>query len=424
MSVEVTRLPSGLTVVTDRMDHLQSASLGVWVNAGSRSERQDENGLAHLMEHMAFKGTTTRSAAQIAEEFEDVGGDFNAMTSNETTHYYARVLKEDVPLAVDILSDILTRSVIDPDELALEQNVIVQEIGASLDVPEDLVYDQFSETTFPDQPLGRPILGTEETVRAMNRDTIVSYLERHYRGGDMVLAAAGAIRHGEVVELAQKGFGGLAGGNGPKPEAARYGGGDNRVMRDQQEAQIVLGFEGRPYSSPDYYTAQILASALGGGMSTRLFQEVREKRGLCYSIYAYHQPYVDSGIFAIHAATGESHVDALMPVILGEMEKAAHDLRENEIARAKAQARAGLLMALESPTARAGQLARQMLIYGRPVPLEEQVALVDAVTVDSVRRLADVIFTSSTPTLAAIGPIGKLIAHDRLAERLGAPAAA
>ncbi len=424
MSVNVTRLPFGPTVVTHRMDHLQSAALGIWVDSGSRSETPDENGIAHLLEHMAFKGTKRRTAIGIAEEIEAVGGELNAATSVEQTQYYARVLKEDVPLAMDILTDILRNSTFDPAELKREQHVIVQEIGAALDTPEDLVYDFFSEAAFPGQAIGRPILGTAESVRSMTRDSLFDYLGRNYRGPSLVVAAAGAVDHGELVRLASEGLAGVGAEKGATPEHARYHGGDHREVRDLMEAQIVLGFAGRPITSPDYYTAQILASAVGGGMSSRLFQEVRERRGLCYSIYAFHWAFADGGVFGIHAATGEGDVAELMPVVLGEIERAAEDLGEAEIDRAKAQARAGLLMALESPISRAGQIARQMMIFGRLIPIEELVEKIDAVTVSDVRRLGQSIFTGTTPTLAAIGPVGSLIEHDRVVTRLGAPAAA
>jgi predicted Zn-dependent peptidase len=421
MTVEVTRLPSGLTVVTHAMNHLESAALGVWVGAGSRLEMPAEHGISHLLEHMAFKGTERRSATDIAEEIEAVGGEVNAATSVETTSYYARILKADTALAVDILSDILCHSAFDPAELEREQHVIVQEIGASLDTPEDRVFDFFVEGAYPDQPLGRTILGTEETVRGTQSGDLASYLKRHYHGPSMVLSAAGAIDHGKLVELAGERFASLP----PEPLAdlqpARYRGGDVRETRKLMEAQILLGFEGLPYGSENFHAVQILASLLGGGMSSRLFQEVREKRGLCYSIYAFHWSFADTGLFGVHAATGADDIDELMPVLLGELERASEDVTEAELSRARAQMRASLLMSLESPAARAGQLARQMLLFGRHIPVDELVARIDAVSVDQVRRLAQSVFTGSAPTVAAIGPIDKLASRDRIAERLGSP---
>src|SRR5262245_58433219 len=241
MSVRVTTLPSGLRIVTQDMSHLESAAIGVWVGAGSRSEEEHEHGLSHLLEHMAFKGTRTRSAADIAEEIEAVGGEVNAATSVETTSYYARVLKADVPLALDILSDILRNSVFDPDELSREQHVILQEIGAALDTPEDRVYDLFAEAAYPGQPIGRTILGTPETVKAAGSPMLGAYLERHYRGPSMVVSAAGAVSHKRLVDAVGEKFDGLLSDQGPTPALASYRGGEAREPRELMETQIMLG---------------------------------------------------------------------------------------------------------------------------------------------------------------------------------------
>jgi predicted Zn-dependent peptidase len=420
MSVEVSCLSSGLRVVTHAMDHLESSALGVWVAAGSRCEREHEHGLSHLLEHMAFKGTARRTAIDIAEEIEAVGGEVNAATSIETTSYYARVLRQDVPLAVDILSDILRNSTFDPQELTREQHVILQEIGAALDTPEDRVYDLFTEAAYPGQPIGRTILGTPETVTAAGSPMLSAYLGEHYQGPSMIISAAGAIDHDQLVAISEEHFGGLASGSTPTPAGARYHGGEVREQRELMETQIMLGFEGVPYSSTDFHTAQILASILGGGMSSRLFQEVRERRGLCYSIYAFHWAFADTGVFGVHAATGPGDVDELMPVVIGELERAAHDLSQKELQRARAQLRAGLLMTLESPAARAGQIARQLLLFGRVIPTEELVEKIEAITIEDIRDLATRTFTGSTPTLAAVGAINGMMDHAEVSRRLGA----
>jgi len=419
MTVRVSRLSSGLRVVTHGMGHLESSALGVWVAAGSRCERDHEHGLSHLLEHMAFKGTKRRTAIDIAEEIEAVGGEVNAATSIETTSYYARVLKDDVPLAVDILSDILRNSTFDPDELHREQHVILQEIGAALDAPEDRVYDLFTEAAYPGQPIGRTILGTPETVTAAGSPMLSAYLGEHYQGPSMIVSAAGAVDHDELVAIAEERFGGLGVTGAPQPPLASYRGGEVRESRDLMETQIMLGFEGVPYSSQDFHTAQILSSILGGGMSSRLFQEVRERRGLCYSIYAFHWSFADTGIFGVHAATGPADVNELMPVVIGELERAAHDIGEKELQRARAQLRAGLLMTLESPAARAGQIARQLLLFGRVIPTEELVEKIESIGVDDIRSLATKIFTGSSPTLAAVGAINGMIEHAEVASRLG-----
>ena len=420
MEVKVTRLDNGLTVVTDHMPHLQSAALGVWVSAGSRAESESEHGLAHLLEHMAFKGTTTRSAAGIAEEIEAVGGELNAATSIENTAYYARVLSDDVPLAVDILSDILQNAALDPEELAKEQHVILQEIGASLDMPEDLVFDRFQQTAFSGQSIGRPILGTPESVTNFTPETISSYLSKHYTSEEMVVSAAGNVDHDSFAALVESKFDHLVKGHGDKSTTAQYTGGELVENRDLQEVQILLGFEGKSYKDDDFFTIQFLAAALGGGMSSRLFQEVREKRGLCYSIYAFHWAYSDTGLFGIHAATGDEDIEELMPVILHELKRLTHDLDEKEVARTKAQMRAGLLMSLESPATRATQLARHLLVFGRVIPPQEQIERLDAVTADDIKRLASTLFTASTPTLTAIGPVDKLMSSEEIIAHLKA----
>src|SRR5665213_2296528 len=385
MSVEVTRLPSGLSVVTDRMPHLESASLGVWAGAGSRDEALDEHGISHLLEHMAFKGTTRRTARQIAETIEAVGGDLNAATSVESTGYFARILKADVPLALDVLSDILAEPAFDPEELRREQNVIAQEIGATEDAPDDLVFDRLQETAFPNQPIGRSILGTPETVRAFSAKSLRTYLARNYRAPNMLVAAAGAVDHKQIVAEAEKRFASFTGPDAPEHEPARFGGGTRVETRDLEQVHIALALEGVPVRDPQLYSCLLYTSVLGGGMSSRLFQEVREIRGLCYTIQAFHMTYSDTGMFGLYAGTDEADAPELMRVVIDQIANATETLNESEIARAKAQMKAGLLMALESSEARLGQIARQMLAYGRPVALDEIVAKVDAVTVASAR---------------------------------------
>jgi predicted Zn-dependent peptidase len=404
MSVEVTRLPSGLVVVTDAMPHLESASLGVWVGAGSRDERSDEHGISHLLEHMAFKGTTRRTARQIAGEIEAVGGDLNAATSAETTAYYARVLRADVPLALDVLSDILTDPAFDPDELWREQNVIVQEIGAAEDTPDDLVWDRLQEVAFAGQPIGRSILGTRATVRSFDRARLSAYLSRNYRGPDMVIVAAGAVEHAAVVSEVERRFASFVGPAAPLPEPARFIGGSRIERRELEQVHVALALQGLPQRDPDLYSLQVFTSILGGGMSSRLFQEVREQRGLCYAIYAFHSPYADSGMFGLYAGTDADDVAELMRVVVGEIHAAAETISDAEVARAKAQMKAGLLMALESSSARAEQLARQIIAWGRPIPLEEIVAKVEAVTLESTRAAGRAVIARGRPALAALGP--------------------
>ena len=423
MTVEVTRLKSGLSVLTDRMPHLESASLGVWVGAGSRDEKPDEHGISHLLEHMAFKGTKRRNAREIAETIEAVGGDLNAATSVESTAYFSRVLKADVPLALDVLADILSEPSFDPEELQREQNVIVQEIGAKEDDPDDLVFERLQEIAFPQQPVGRSILGTPETVRSFNPASLRAYLARNYRGPDMLVAAAGAVEHKQIVAEAEKRFAGFNGPAAPVPEPAQFGGGTRVETRDLEQVHIALALEGLPVTDDALYSLQVFTNVLGGSMSSRLFQEVREKRGLCYSIHAFHMPYSDLGLFGLYAGTDEADAPELMRVVVDEIAAATDDLNEMEVNRSKAQMKAGLLMALESSEARVGQLARQMLAYGRPIPLDEIVAKVEAVTVDSARNAGRALIRRGRPAISALGPGNTLESTAAIAESLGRRAA-
>jgi predicted Zn-dependent peptidase len=417
MSVEVTRLPSGLTVVTDTMPHLETAALGVWVGCGSRNELPEEHGISHFLEHMAFKGTTRRTARQIAEEIEAVGGDLNAATGVETTAYYARTLKADVPLALDVLSDILTAPSFDPDEIVREKNVIIQEIGAVEDAPDDLVFEYLQATAFADQPVGRSILGTRATVRSFDGKRLNAYLGRHYRAPRTVVAAAGAVDHRAVVAEAEQRFAAFAGPAAPAAQPATFGGGVRVEPRDLEQVHIALALEGVPQRDPSLYSLQVFTNVLGGGMSSRLFQEARELRGLCYAIYSFHAAYTDTGMFGLYAGTDIADAPELMRVVVGQIAAAAEHLSEAEVARVKAQMKAGLLMALESASARAEQLARHIHIHDRPMPLEEIVARIDAVTVESARKAGRDLIARGRPAVAALGPAG-LEGAAAIAERL------
>ncbi|MCB4769015.1 insulinase family protein [Ancylobacter sp. Lp-2] len=420
----ITTLENGVTVITDAMGHLATASLGIWAGAGSRDEVSNEHGISHLLEHMAFKGTRRRSARAIAEEIEAVGGDINAATSVEHTSYHARVLAEDVPLAVDVLADILTEPAFDPEELARERNVIVQEIGAALDTPDDLVFDLFQERAFPGQPVGRSILGTPASVKSFRPDDLRTYLDRNYRAERMIVAGAGAIDHDRLVEEAGRRLATLPRGDKPAAVAAEYKGGvEIGDGRELEQAHVLIGLEGLSYRDPGIHALQVFTNILGGGMSSRLFQEVREKRGLCYAVYAFHWSYGDTGLFGVYAGTDAGDLGELVNVVVDEIGATAETITEAELNRSKAQAKVGLLTALESSGARADQLARQMLAFGRPIPLEEIIAKVEAVTLEDARaagrRLIAGGKAGARPTFTALGPQKPLESAARFAERLG-----
>ena len=417
MSVTITTLPTGLRIVTDAMPHVETASLGVFIAAGSRHETKPEHGLSHLLEHMAFKGTRRRSARDIAEEIETAGGDLNAATSVEQTTYYARVLAQDADLALDILADILTESVFDPDELEREKGVIIQEIGAVEDTPDDLIFDVFNAVAFPDQPLGRAILGTPDGVSSFDRNTIDSYMRNHYRAGAIVVAAAGAVEHEAIVASASARFAALPTHAVEPAPAATYIGGAKIIKRKLEQAHIVVGFEGLSFHDDASYAAHLFANAVGGGMSSRMFQEVREKRGLAYAIYSFNWGYADTGLFGFYAACGARDVAQLMPVALDCMGQSTQDLSGAEVQRAKAQMKVSLLAALESSSARAEQIARQVLAFGRELTRAEIIGKIDAISVADVRA-AGVALMRSAPSVAAIGPVAKVLRPDQISARL------
>ena len=406
MNVRTRTLPNGFRIVTENMPGLKSASLGIWVTAGCRHERADQNGIAHFLEHMAFKGTTRRTALQIAEEIEDVGGYINAYTSREMTAYYVRVLENDVPLALDVISDIVLNPLFDAREIETERGVILQEIGQTLDTPDDIIFDWLQETAFPDQPMGRPILGSAERVRAFHKTDFQEFVNANYRPGNMILSAAGAVDHDAIVAAAEAIFGGLATHEMPSAPAAKIAGGEHRVERDLEQAHFALALPSPSFADDDLYVGQVHSSIMGGGMSSRLFQEIREKRGLCYTIFAQASAFADSGMFTIYAGTSGDTIAELAEVAIDELRRASDNISTQEVTRAAVQMKAGLLMGLESPASRCERLARMIAIWNRVPDLEEVVAKIDAIDVEQTRAYAHKLCTGA-PALALYGPVAK-----------------
>jgi predicted Zn-dependent peptidase len=417
MAVQVSTLDNGMRVATDHMPHVESATLGVWIGAGTRHEDAANNGVAHLLEHMAFKGTPRRSARAIAEEVEAVGGHINAYTSREHTAYYAKVLKQDTAMVVDILADILQHSVFDEDELARERAVVLQEIHQAYDTPDDIIFDHFQETAFPRQPLGWPVLGRAEVVGAMSRDTLLSYLGDHYRAPHMVFTAAGNVDHDDVARLAETAFSTLPAQQNGARHGAQYTGGELREARPLEQVHLVLGLEGVGLLDDDHHTEMVLSTLLGGGMSSRLFQQIREERGLAYSVYSFTSSYCDGGLFGVYAGTTSDEVQEVTTLICEGLKGVSDGLDEAEVDRARAQLKASVLMALESTTARCEGLGQQLLTYGRPVPPEETVAKIEAVDVAALRKVADRML-NSPPTFTVIGPVDGIEPLDAIAARL------
>ena len=389
MAPRVTTLVNGIRVVTDSMPHLATTSLGVWVAAGSRDEREDENGLSHFLEHMAFKGTTTRSPRDIAEEIEALGGELNAATGHESTAYYARVLSGDEKAALDILGDILMAPKFDAEEFVREREVILQEIASIQDSPDDVTFDGLHETAFPDQPLGRPIIGTSDRLARYRPEHLKAFLARHYNSENIVISAAGGVDHDGFVRHAEALFGGLPQGTVSSGPAARYVGGTVASNRAFEQAHVAIGLPGPAYGDDDFFVAQVFAGIFGGGMSSRLFQEVREKRGLCYSIYASIWSLRDTGMTYLHAATAPELMDQLTGVIAHEFNEMRRGVpSEAEVQRAKAQLKVGLVSALESSAARAEQMARHLIGFGRLFSADELIERVEQVTREDVLNYA------------------------------------
>ncbi|MDA9229858.1 insulinase family protein [Amylibacter sp.] len=416
-NVRVTTLDNGFRIVTERMPGLKSASLGVWVSAGCRNERLQQNGIAHFLEHMAFKGTKKRNALQIAEAIEDVGGYINAYTSREMTAYYVRVLEDDVPLALDVISDIVLNSVFDPKELEIERGVILQEIGQSLDAPDDIIFDWLQDTAYPDQAMGRAILGSTENVRSFSREDLQNFVTEHYGPEQMVLSAAGSVDHDALVEEARSLFGDL--NRTPKfsNEPSKFIGGEVRVIKDLEQAHFALSFESASYLDDNIYTAQIYSTALGGGMSSRLFQEIREKRGLCYSIYASAGAFADSGMMTIYSGTSSNDISGLANITIDEIKRSASDMTDEEVARSRSQMKAGMLMGLEGASARCERLARTILIFNRVPDLDEIVSKIDAVNAEHVKEFAQNLCNSSV-AYALYGPVKNAPDVSELEKRL------
>jgi predicted Zn-dependent peptidase len=424
MNVEISRLSNGLTVVTDPMPQLESAFIGLWVDTGARNETRPVMGVSHMLEHMAFKGTERRTALAIAEEIEAVGGFLNAYTGREQTAFHARVLKPDVALALDILSDILTHPTFEQAELERERQVVLQELGQAKDTPDDIVFDHLQSAAYPGQPMGWPILGLEETVSAFTREHLKDYMAAQYRAGSMTLISSGAVDHASLLRMAEDMLGDLPTGNVEPFVPARYVGGEVRDVDDLEQAHLTFALPGVTSTGPDYYAAQVYATTLGGGVSSRLFQEVREKRGLCYSIYAFAQSSRDTGLIGVYTGTSANDAADVAGVIAGEMALLAENASEAEVARARAQMKSGMLMGLERPGSRAEMIASHLYTFGRVLSVEEMIAAVEAVDASAVRRFAASVMQSAAPTIAAVGPVTKLESLSTFAQRFGATARA
>ncbi len=420
MTARLSYLPNGLRVATREMLHATTVSIGIWVNAGARDETAKEQGIAHMLEHMAFKGTKRRDAQAIATEVENVGGFMNAHTSREETAYYLRLLPEHVDLGIDILVDILTESTLPDIEIERERGVIIQEIGLSLDTPDDLVFDLFAMACYDDHNLGRSILGTVDSVSQFQRTDLSGFMKRFYGAGQMLVVASGAVCHDDIVSRIDASLGSLSDAMTAKRLPPVWSAGCQIATRELEQSHIVFGLPTKAATAPDRFALMALSTLYGGGMSSRLFQQVREQRGLCYSIFSFASLYSDSGVFSVYAGTSASQANEMLTVAVDELASIAQSVHPDELTRAKAQLRASLLMSRESVSNCGDALARQIMLFGVPQDDAMLLAAIDNVDENSVRDMALQLISGNRPALACVGPPTKLIDNDVLAARLSA----
>ena len=405
MEHKLTTLKNGLRIITSERPQTETVSLGIWVNTGSAYETKEINGISHFVEHMVFKGSKKRTSVQISEEIEDVGGHNNAYTSKEFTAFYAKMLKNDVELALDVIADFVLNPTFPEDEMEKEKSVVVQEIKQAIDTPDDIIFDYFNECAFPNQALGRAILGPKENVCSFTPEILRNYMKTNYASNNTVVVAVGNVKHENFVEMVKSRMDNYQEKTSFKTEPQVYKGGFYQEKRPIEQAYVLLGFNGFEYKNPLYYPVSIFSTILGGGMSSRLFQEIREKRGLAYSVYSYHNASTTNGLFGIYAGTSGDQLNVLMPVIFDEIKKVINEkVTDKELDRAKVRLKASILMGLESSSSSAEVIARQMLLHNRVIPTEEIVSKIDSITKDDILKTAQILF-SSNPSYTLLGDL-------------------
>lgn len=405
--VQKTSLKSGISVITEEMPDVESSTIGVWVNTGSRNEAAEVSGISHFIEHLLFKGTKKRTSLDIAKEIESVGGVLNAFTSREYTCFYAKVLNKDLPLATDLLADIFINSKFDKNEIERERMVVLQEIKMVKDTPDDLVHDLFAERFWLKHPLGRSILGTRKTVEGLMRDDVVSYYREHYTSNKVLITAAGGLKHRTVARALNKTFG-FVKSRPPKEgvEAPVPTPGMRLYKRSSEQVHLCLGLPVPEQPHPDRYKVYLLSTILGGGMSSRLFQEIREKRGLAYSVYSYLNLCRDTGSLVSYAGTSQESFEEVVGLILKELEKlTSKGVSPEELENAKEQLKGGMLLGLETSDNRMSKLARDEMFFGKYVPVKEMVKGIDRVTCEDLKEAAARLFIPERMTLVALGKV-------------------
>ncbi len=418
MTICIDTLDNGIRVITEEIKSIESVSVGIWINAGSRNEHKTENGIAHFLEHMAFKGTEKRSALQIAEEIENVGGFMNAYTSREITCYYAKVLKDHLPLAVDILSDIISNSIFNENEIEIEKGVIIQEIGQMKDTPDDVIFELLQKEAFDDTELGRSILGSVESVQSFKRNNFVNFIDNNYFSEKIILCGAGNLKHKDLCRLAQS-LKKIKREKNPKEnKMVDFIGGEKRVIKDLEQAHFAVGFEAPNLKSPKLFAGKVFSVIMGGGMSSRLFQEIREKRGLCYSIGTSFDCYSDNGIFLSYAGTSGDKVKELSEVVAIEFKDSINSITEIEVERAKTQLRSSLLMGLENSSSRSERLARGLIIWDKVIEVQDTISKIDSVKLQDVKNFGAEMFHNSNPAMALYGKVEDALDVNQFKQKL------
>ena len=417
-NVKITKLENGLTVVSDFNPSIETVFCGVWASVGSRNETKELNGISHFLEHMAFKGTTTKSYKDIAETIEDIGGDINAYTSKDHTFFYTKTLKEYLETSIDILSDIIQNSIFDETETSKERNVILQEYYSSLDTPDDVIYDYYGETAYPNQPLGRAILGTDETIRSITPDMLKSYIKTNYCADKLFLIISGNFDNEKVIELAIKYFTNITPAGCPPTPNAKYEGGYFIKNKDLEQVHLMLGFEATNlFNRKEVFCENILCNTLGGGMSSRLFQEVREKHNLVYTIYSSVSNYSDTGHFYIYTSTVPEKINKVIDATTNEILKITDGITDQELNRAKVSYKSSVLMSLENSTARARVLGRQMQHFSKHIPFDESIELINSITLDDIKNTAERIFSSKL-TVTGLGKCNEIYDMEKIKSKL------
>ncbi len=418
MKHKITTLNNGLRIITQERKDIETVSLGIWVNTGSAYETVDMNGISHFIEHMVFKGTKKRNALQISEDIENVGGQTNAYTSREFTAFYAKMLKNDVELALDVLADFIVAPTFDESEMVKEKEVVVQEIKQSIDTPDDAVFDYFQEDAFKDCAIGRTILGPEEKVRSFDAEMMRRYMHTHYATDNMVVVGVGNLNHDDFVKMVETRLSKYSAKADFNIEPQNYTGGFTFQKRDIEQVHALIGFKGVEYKNPMYYPVSIFSTLFGGSMSSRLFQEIREKRGLVYTVYSFTNSHTSGGLFGIYAGTTADELNKLIPVVADEIKKVCNTyVFDKELERAKTQLKASMLMSLESSSSTAEVMARQSLIHNRIIDTDEIITNVEAVTKEDIQKAAQMLF-STNPTYTLLGNMKTYPSYDELINTL------